>query len=119
MRHVMEAGTGAHGFDFALRIGVTRRGGGEHGHGEHARTWGRDAIVVDGHFHDRHPCPRFHSGANFLEQANICWDIEMVDEVGDQHRIIAGPIICGEGAAFDRMPAVRDPEFDGVLMGDR
>jgi hypothetical protein len=50
----------------------------------------RDAIVMDGHFHDRHFPSRFHRGANFLEQASVCRDVEMVDEVGRQHSITAG-----------------------------
>ena len=52
--YVVEAGASAHGLDFALRERVSRRGGCEHGHGEHTGARGRDVIVVDGHFHDRH-----------------------------------------------------------------
>jgi hypothetical protein len=118
MCHIVEAGASTHGLDLALRIGVASWSG-EHRHGEHARTRGRNAIIIDGHLYDRHLAPWFHGGANFLEQADICWDIEVVDEVGDQHRIVAGPLIGSEGAAFDRMPAVRHPELDGILMRDR
>jgi hypothetical protein len=119
MCHIVEAGTSAHGLDLTLRIGVAGWSRGEHGHGEHAGAWRRNAIIIDRHLYDRHLAPRLHGGVNFLEQANIGRDIEVVDEVGDQHRIVAGPIIGSEGTAFDRVPAVGHPELDGILMGDR
>src|SRR5579872_4204310 len=95
-----ESSVAEHPVQLAECIGVAVGGGPEHHHAEHGGRWRGDAVVVRDEFERDGAATGRERCMHFLEQRLVGRRVEVMQEIRQQHQIVAGSEVRLESAAW-------------------
>ena len=85
-----KAGVVEHAFQFGTGVGIAARGVNEHVEGKEGSEGRRGAVVIRDEFESGGAAAGGERGANFAKKGFASGGIEVVEEIGQQHRVV-GP----------------------------
>ena len=118
-----EAGVLADAFEFREGVCVAGRSGCEHHHAEGGGGWWSDAVGVGDEFDDCGSATGFEGNVHLAHESGAGGRVEVVEEVGYEHEVIASAEVGLEGVAGNEMVSVTNPhglrvprcDFEDVL----
>jgi len=101
-----EIGASRNALDLCEGVSVAGGRSGQHHHAEGSRGGWRNAIRIGNEFSDCGAAARLERGMHLSHESGAGGRIEMVQEIGDQYKIVVGAKVDFEGAAGKQVVAI-------------